>query len=161
MEDSVSYAQWTVRAVPSLPQNAYKAIESGSADTCDCANCEHWLRIRDDVLPAEFQEFLRKLGIDASKEHDISEYEGGTIVHGRCLYVGVYYCAGVVLDGPDATTVHETGTEYSTETHEIEPGFKVGISSNVPNSFVPSPFNPRSSIQVTFEIHTPCPDADA
>ena len=85
MEDSVSYAQWTVRVDPSLTQNAYKAIESGSADTCDCANCEHWLRIRDDVLPAEFQEFLRKVGIDASKEHDISEYEGGTIVHGRCL----------------------------------------------------------------------------
>jgi hypothetical protein len=155
-----SFLEWRIEADPEVTETAYRARDHGSADGCTCSNCKHWLQIREKALPQQLQDFLRNLGIDPAKEFDLAEYEGGSVVRGRCLFVGTYYCVGILRAGPDSTR-NATPKGFSTLTEQVEPGLKVGLSSSMPESFVPAPFRPRETLAITFEVHASCPEGGA
>ena len=158
--NSVRYANWSV--LPDFQGNRkiYSGIFGSSADECDCGNCLHWTEIRRRVLPSDFQQFLYDLGVDFSKENGLTEYEGGSIVKNRCLYIGNYYLHGKLESGQDTLIVQPDGNGYSFPTYEIQIGFSVGISAITPRSFIPKRFGGVDVLQIVFEVHTSCPDGD-
>jgi hypothetical protein len=155
-----SFLEWRVDADPNATEAAYRARDCGSADGCPCSDCKHWIRIREKAVPQLLQDFLRNLGIDPAKEFDLAEYERGSVVRGRCLFVGKYYCVGTLRAGPDSTR-NATPKGFSTQTQQVEPGLKIGLSSSIPAPFVPPPFRPQETVVITFEVHTSCPEGDA
>lgn len=151
------FENWRVRANVERTKQIYAEIEHSSAEECDCAYCRHWLGIRDDVLPSDFRKFLSRLGVDYRKEYDVSEYETGQVIQGRCLYIGNYYFVGELTEGEDGISVYDEGTGYSFRTLPVTDELRVGISSRTPKQFVPLEFERMRSSQVIFEIQSTCP----
>lgn len=100
MAEPIAFGNWRIRSDREATATAYAARDLGAADECPCTSCKHWARIRQNAFPLPVREFLVQLGIDITKEFDIAEYEGGSVLRGRCLFVGTFYCVGALVSGP-------------------------------------------------------------
>jgi len=69
------------------------------ATGCPCAGCQRWLRIAQDVLPAELHAELARLGIQVEYPADLYAMARGD---GMVEYRVIYQVVGRLLSGPAA-----------------------------------------------------------
>lgn len=112
---------------------------------------------RESVIPLFVQHWLQNVGVDLTKEIDVSEYEGESSTN---LYFGEYLFVGKVLSGPDPYIPNLDGNGALMEPVEIFPGFNLGLSSSVKfGPPVPESFQGKPLVQVMFKVRTPPSDA--
>lgn len=68
------FGQWNFTVNRDETELAYRSIESGCADSCNCANCRNFAKARTLVFPFEFLGLLRQLGIDPGKEAEVYSF---------------------------------------------------------------------------------------
>jgi hypothetical protein len=83
---------------------AYRVVERGGAETCECAGCRNFVLARTKVFPAPFLIFLDQLGIDPSKDGEV--YHVRRISPGRHGYGGWYHFVGSLDETGDFPPVH-------------------------------------------------------
>jgi hypothetical protein len=126
----VSFGPWQIDYDSDATAGVYAPLIHGEAAECGCDDCLSWIEQRGSVLPREFVNFLRLLGIDPTKETEVSEYEAGHVQPEVNLYIGEYAFVGDFLSGPDCFDVH---ADRKGATHQLAPLFEdleVGVSSN-------------------------------
>jgi hypothetical protein len=152
------FHDWTIDIDVQATGAAYAMLSSGEAERCGCSKCRNWISHRSTVFPIAFLDFLQSMGVDPTKETEISEYEGGAIHPMRYLYSGEFLFIGRVLSGPDCFRPQPDGRGCSVELTQLD-GIKVGISSNVQWAMTGSAsasFQPSSSSAVVvFQLHAP------
>jgi hypothetical protein len=160
---------WTVDAEPESTRQAYAAIQ---AIHCDCAHCVNFLTA--DVYPDAFLDLLRRLGVDADKEDEVSEYGPGRGEglswwsnykreredwrEWKWLYMGWFWALGRV-SGPPAPPEWDgvtTGDAYRYEIG-VTPSFSYELGSHVlsslregPPPVKGSPFDTGDSFRIEF-----------
>lgn len=126
--------------------HAYHQITKG----CDCIYCKNYV-IATELLPKTVIDFFRSLGIDPTKEGEVSEYCENE--DGSHLYGGFYHVMGQIISGPDCWI--KTGEEIShLETNNLVEisGFKFGFTYGL--SLLPDRF-PKPALQLEFEGNIP------
>ena len=144
---------WTLHADPNATRLAYADIVQGSAVQCSCADCRNWLEQRAKVLPPAFIAAIHALGIDATKETELSEYEGGQVEADRNFYWGEYLFVGKVNSGPEAYVEQADGRGSVPALLEVFPGIHLGVSNNTKWSRLVAPFAEQSCSVLAFQVH--------
>lgn len=153
MQEEQSFELWRYTVDVAATRKAYTAMKQGDAADCGCGDCLTWINYRCSVIPLHVQSWFRSIGIDITKESEVSEYEGGAETN---LYIGGYLFVGRVLAGPDPYVPHVDGNGASLEPVEIFPDFGLGLSSSgkfgppIPKSFEELPL-----VRVMFRVRTP------
>jgi len=151
------YNRWQFRANREATVVAYSQLAQGSAADCGCGDCLNWIEYRETIFPAEVLAFFEEVGIDVSKELEVSEYEGGAVESNRNKYLGEYVFVGEVISGPDPYIPFIGGGEgVSIQLEEVAPGFKLGLSAN--NKWtppLPESFAAQRLVILLFEVDVP------
>lgn len=151
--ERLTFDRWTLHVDREQTVRAYALLATGSAATCDCAECRNWLNERLNVLPASFITLLNDLGVDPAKETEVSEYEGGTVTPDRNLYWGEYLFIGSIEAGPDCYMRQPDGKGVDIKLEPLVGDFLVGFSSDG-RWAAPSPAFIREKCSVVvFQVH--------
>lgn len=87
-----AFGDWLFNVDRAATEAAYAHIPHGDAVRCGCAYCRNFIAVRDAALPADFQQFLRDLGIDPAKEAEV--YHEGRQAPGSHYYGGWFHFVG-------------------------------------------------------------------
>ncbi|WP_422659958.1 hypothetical protein ACK8P5_05410 [Paenibacillus sp. EC2-1] len=126
--------------------HAYHQITQG----CDCIYCKNYV-IATELLPNAVKVFYQSLGIDPTKEGEVSEYCKNE--DGSHLYGGFYHVKGRIISGPDcwiktSEKVSHLETNNLVEISGIKFGFTHGVSLLL-DGF------PNPAVQLEFEGNIP------
>lgn len=149
---TIAIGSWIIEVDPEATANVYRKLSSGSATACGCTDCKNWLEQREEVFPPEFTAILAEMGVDARKETELSEYEGGQVTSGMNLYWGEYLFIGRVLAGPECYITQPDGKGC---TIELQPTFgplQVGISCNLQWAMKLPEFPQASTSVIVFQV---------
>lgn len=121
---------------------SYHQITEG----CECLYCKNFVNAIE-IMPKPVLDFFQSLGIDPTKEGEVSEYYEKE--EGMHLYGGFFHIVGELISGPDcwvATSeeVSHLATNKMIEINDFKFGFTHGISS-LPEGF------PKPTLQLEFE----------
>jgi hypothetical protein len=79
-----------------------QTITVPGADKCSCNSCKNFAAQRGKVLPEEFVQFLKELGVDPLKEWEAFDYDFDARNPLRLvLYGGWFLFAGELIEGFD------------------------------------------------------------
>ena len=96
--------------------------------------------------------FLSLVGIDYTKESEVSEYGGGNYGPDCDLYIGHFHFIGRLVSGPDAVVAFHDGRGCKYEFVKVQPGLKIGLSANLDMSGpIPRQFLGEELVAVFFE----------
>lgn len=147
-----AFDRWRFSVDRQATLEAYSQIDEGSAEQCQCGDCLNWLQYRAASIPRIVRSFFEQVGIDFSKESEVSEFEGGP---DESLYIGEYHFVGNVISGPDPFVPTPNGDGCSIEPTEVFPNFKLGLSSSWKwGAPVPKTFGELPVVTVVFEVRT-------
>jgi hypothetical protein len=151
---TVSFDRWVLEVDAAATAKAYAALPQGQARLCGCTDCKNWIATRDAAFPSEVASLLVSLGIDRSKETELSEYEGGQVVEGRNLYWGEYLFVGSRQSGPECYTATPDGKGCTIELAPVVGSFQLGFSSQLQWARSNYPSFPRERTAVlVFQVH--------
>jgi hypothetical protein len=84
---------------------AYSSIKTGAAEQCGCERCRIFAAHRTTIYSDHFLKLLERLGIDASKESDVHEWDADR-------YGGWFYVLGEVVKAGERMTEDASGLRY-------------------------------------------------
>ena len=147
-----SFGPWQLSLDAEATRLAYSAVPLGSAEDCTCDDCRNWVKVRLKTLPQDILDFFASAGIDPAKELDVTEYEAGSIVDGRKLYIAEYAFIAQLIDGPKVYIPHSDGNGYSVELIPWHDGDYVGVDhwTTFP---LPLSFAPEQSLVLTYQTY--------
>lgn len=87
-----AFGDWLFSVDRDATVAAYARTPHGDAVRCGCAYCRNFIAVRGTALPADFQRFLRELGIDPEKEAEV--YHEGREAPGAHYYGGWFHFVG-------------------------------------------------------------------
>lgn len=151
----ISFGPWTLDVDVEATASAYAAMAQGSAADCGCTDCRNWIEQRTVALPTALITQLEAMGIDPTKETEISEYEGGQMHADQNLYWGEYLFIGSVVSGPECYLEQPDGKGCTIKLEQLFPGTLIGASSNTLWANVVPPFNKESCSALAFQVHCP------
>ena len=151
---TISFERWVLEVDAAATAEAYAALSKSQAEECGCTACRNWLAIRDSVLPPEIVSLLASLGIDRSKETELSEYEGGQVVKGRSLYCGEYLFFGRKQSGPECYVETPDGKGCKLELAPVSGSFHLGFSSRLRWARSDPSFPKERTAVLVFQAHT-------
>ncbi|WP_284640785.1 hypothetical protein [Paenibacillus silviterrae] len=118
-------------------------------DGCDCIYCKNFVAAVE-LMPQDVASFFESLGIDPTKEGEVSEYCENT--DGTHLYGGFYHVVGNIINGPDCWVNTDSEVNHlSSNLLEIS-GFSFGFTYTI--SLLPADF-PKPAIQLEFQGNVP------
>jgi hypothetical protein len=125
---------------------AYHQITRG----CDCLYCKNFV-VAVERLPQPVLDFFYGLGIDPTKEGEVSQYcENDDGTH---LYGGVYHVVGQLISGTECWIKTDEETSQLDMNNLIEiSGFTFGFTYGL--SLLPDGF-PEPAIQLEFQGNIP------
>jgi hypothetical protein len=88
---------------------AYRGVERGGSDTCECAGCRNFRLARKLAFPDDFISLLDRLGIDPSKDAEV--YHNVQLAPGRHHYGGWFHFIGNLEGEGDSSHVEFPGFE--------------------------------------------------
>lgn len=148
---------WTLEVDSEATSVAYEKVPQGAAAECGCTDCRNWIEQREIALPSEFSKVLREMGVDPSKETEISEFEGGAVDPTLNRYTGEYLVIGRVISGPDCFEETEDGKGATYKLKPFVSDFNVGVSSKLRwamgQSYLPTLFPADSTAILVFQAH--------
>jgi len=90
---------WSLFCDPAQIREEYSQFESGSAEECNCIDCQRFIDLREKAHPVEAVGILDRLGIDYHKESDLS-YSGPIMPNGH-EFTGSFEIFASVKEGKD------------------------------------------------------------
>lgn len=105
MRPTIPLSHWRL-AIDLDATRAVRETEERRTLGCPCKLCRNWARVYADVLPAEMQAQLRRVGIDPADPTDLTASERQP--KGANYHV-VFHCVGKILSGPAPTVIGEMG----------------------------------------------------
>ena len=128
---------------------AYKHISKSWADKCKCVHCKNFVAQRENVFPVSFLNLLNCLGIDSSKEGEVSGcYPKPS---GNRQYDGWFFFCGTLLEAGELL-VNKDGIDYFVS----GPG---GMPSPSPrDAFGPTPLALEFTIEIPWVLLNENPD---
>lgn len=116
---------------------------------CDCLFCKNFVAAVEQ-LPHEVLEFFHSLGIDPTKEGEVSEFcENADGTH---LYSCFYHIVGQLISGPDCWTKTDEEISHLTGNFLEISGFTFGFTYCI--SLLPDDF-PRPAVQLEVQGNVP------
>jgi hypothetical protein len=70
--NQVVFGRWRLICDPEATRRAYKFIPIGAPERCGCSQCRNFVAARGQVYPGEVRSLFENLGIDSSKEAEVS-----------------------------------------------------------------------------------------
>jgi hypothetical protein len=86
------FGRWKYRVDRDATILAYRQVDRGGADTCDCAGCRNFRLARAQVFSSDFLALLGELGIDPLKDAEV--YHVARLASGGHVYGGWYHFVG-------------------------------------------------------------------
>lgn len=117
---------------------------------CNCLYCKNFV-VAVAHLPQPVMDFFEQLGIDPTKEGEVSGYcENDDGTH---LYGVFYHIVGRLISGPDCWVKTGTETSHLNTNNLINiSGFSFGFTNGI--NLLPDGF-PKPSLQLEFEGNVP------
>ncbi|HUT28722.1 MAG TPA: hypothetical protein VMX13_02935 [Sedimentisphaerales bacterium] len=92
--ETLQIGPWIVKYDAEATRQAYRQIENGDSDRCDCEACDNFVQVREKFYPEEALRVFDKLGIDYRKEVHLSHVWRES--PGWHLYDGSFYFVGLI-----------------------------------------------------------------
>ena len=127
MTEIVRYKEWAFEVDRQYNENLYEKVEQGLANECDCEMCREFLKIRNDLYPAEIKKLFEKLGVDINKECEFTDF--GDRENGH-IYSWLFTFSGKIFEGNDCK--RKPGILELTKIDEM---FSIGFSTDISLSF--------------------------
>jgi len=83
---------WTIYCDYEATLKAYTHIQRGGSEECDCDKCQNFVKVRDRIYPEDVLHVFSQLGIDYTKEVEVSHYNREK--SGLHLYGGWFHFIG-------------------------------------------------------------------
>ncbi|MEO8071952.1 MAG: hypothetical protein ABI686_01780 [Acidobacteriota bacterium] len=93
----IKFRDWEFEIDCDLTKKSYEMKLFGSADHCPCRYCKNYLVQRSLIFTEEIKKLLNDLGIEISKEDDVTEYV--KLENGLHKYIGEFVFAGKIFSG--------------------------------------------------------------
>ncbi|AIQ16791.1 MULTISPECIES: hypothetical protein [unclassified Paenibacillus] len=136
---------WNLEVDVEKTKDFYQAYHQ-ITERCDCIFCKNFVSAIE-LIPKPVLDFFRSLGIDPTKEGEVSEY--CEIKDGMHLYGGFFHIVGELISGPDCWIETSEEVSHLATNNMIEiNGFKFGFTNGV--SSLPDGF-PNPTLQLEFE----------
>ena len=97
-------AGWRIEYDRPATIKAYASIPAAGPETCGCNPCRNWAATRERLLPMEFRELLRLLGIPFDREAEV--YHNCRLESGLHSYGAWFHFVGRVLFGERECSVN-------------------------------------------------------
>jgi len=85
---------WKVTYDYEATSSLYSTVEGGEADRCDCAYCQRFRNLREEVYPQNVRTVFERMGIDYKKESAV--YQICEVQDRKHLYGGSFVFFGSV-----------------------------------------------------------------
>lgn len=100
---------WIVQYDPDKTSQIYKKIERGYSGYCSCQICKHYSQYRNKYIPEDLGYLIEELGIDITKEAEVSFSGDKTIFQG--YFTIFFHFIGSVKTHPNGWNICSAG-EY-------------------------------------------------
>jgi hypothetical protein len=144
----IKFRTWELFVDKELTKLTYDKVLKGCADSCDCYECKNFANYRENVYPVEIINLFHQLGIDFTKENEISHYCREP--NGLNFYGGWFHFKGHFI-GKDCT-VQTSENAYTTDLTVISDNFNIGFRNYNALSFFE---NKENLVQVEIETKIP------
>jgi hypothetical protein len=107
----VQYRDWKFEVDRELTRHTYESVSASGAESCACNDCKNYVACRDKIFPEEIKTLFSDLGIDYSKEVEITPWE--TLPGGLHHIGGWFHFKGRLLSGKDCRDAIPGGAGYT------------------------------------------------
>ena len=141
----VDFRDWIFEVDFELTKKTFEIENGGSSDTCECGYCKNFREQRELAYPKEIQTLFENLGIDLTKENEVSEvYQ---LENGLHNYLGQFYFAGKILSGERCSKPNSGDIELL----PITENFSIGFREAQNNSFIEIWFQTNLPLSVNYQ----------
>ena len=145
----LSYRDWTFEYNKQLTLDTYARIRESGAESCNCNDCKNYIANRDKVFPDEILKLFRDLGIDFTKEVEITNWERKP--NGLHHIGGWFHFKGKVIRGKNFKIPLPSGG-FSIDLTPISDNFSIGFSEGNDLTF----FEDKNElVQIEFDTSIP------
>ena len=110
---------WRVTYDYKATSDLYSGVEGGEADRCDCAYCQRFRNLREEVYPQNVRTVFERMGIDYQKEsavYQICEVENRKHLYGGSfVFFGAVECLDQAYERSEATPGFYKDVEVTTD----------------------------------------------
>lgn len=145
----ITYRNWKIEVDRESTIKAYSQLNLSSSESCGCSHCTNYLENKENVFPIEIENLLNKLGIDKSKEIEISHMT--KLENGLHYYCGWFHFKGK-FEGKDCSIPLPSGNGSTLEFEEITDTFGIGFTKAISNLAFE---NFEEIVQVEFDCKIP------
>ena len=145
----ITYRNWKIEVDKELTTAAYSRLRFSSSEGCDCIYCTNYHKNKEIVFPPEIENLFDKLGIDKTKEPEISHMT--KLESGLHLYSGWFHFKGK-FEGKDCSIPLLNGNGTTLHLEEITSRFRIGFTKTVHNTI----FDDKNElVQIEFDCQIP------
>ena len=144
----IKYRDWIFVVDVEMTKSIYQKRNLGSAEECGCYNCLNFAANRNAAYPDEVNEFFENIGLDISKECEVSHI--CKTLDGLHYYQGWFYFAGNLISGFDCHVLISENS-WTDKTININQNFRIGFTIKHSGSFSKD----GNYVQIVFECFLP------
>jgi hypothetical protein len=124
----IVFGRWELDCDPIVTAEAYRAILSGAAEACGCAEWRNFVAARREIYPANVLSLFEDLGIAAGREAEV--YHNCRVEPGLHNYGGWFHFVGGIEAGADASRqIAPNAWTYDLE--KVTNRFELGFTSRI------------------------------
>ncbi|RZM25401.1 MAG: hypothetical protein EOO88_19425 [Pedobacter sp.] len=141
MKTTITFRDWEFEIDHDATKLVYDQVEQGGAEVCGCEDCRNYVLNRKSVFPKDVLEFLINVGIDYTKEVEVTVFENRP--DRSRLIGGWFHFLGNIVEGER----YRQPPDGSMELTPINSVFSIGFAPESTLAY----FKPTSAIiQVEF-----------
>ena len=145
---TITYRDWVLTVDEEVTATTYNQVSKGSADKCNCTDCQNYVAYRDKAFPNEVLTLFAQLGIDYRKDAEIAHFYGD--VNGLHVYSGWFHFKGEFIG--QSYIGKKLANGYAIELTPIKDNFSIGFDNENELTF----FKDKDGlVQVQFEARIP------
>ena len=146
----INFKDWKLLVDKEKTLKEYSQIEISGAESCRCSECQNYIAFRNQVFPKIIKQLFDEIGIDYSKEVEITYWE--KLENGLYYIGGWFHFIGKFLEGKrcNEPLPHGNGNILSLE--KIEDDFSIGFDERKSLTFFK---NYDDLVQLEFSTYIP------
>lgn len=145
---TIKFKDWILIVDEELTKSTYKKVETGSANSCACNECKNYSTYRESAFPEEIKNLFLEIGIDLTKESEITKYCKQK--NGLHFYGGWFHYKGEFIGKNCEVKLNEKS--FTFELTKISDSFSIGFRLSSDLTF----FEDKNNlVQIEFETEIP------
>lgn len=149
MKTIITFRDWEFEIDRASTRLVYDQVNKSGAESCGCSDCRNYIANRHSVFPQDVRNLFVNVGIDYTKEVDVSVFENKR--DGSRFISGFFHFLGRLLRGKDYRRPSGTGG-FSIELTPVNDKFSIGFA---PQSSMAYFDRGRDLVQIDFTTVIP------